>query len=93
MKNLNEFEKFTLKLQKKMKLVYPSNNVEVEDNSVSIMTDEPDEYTLICKYNNKQKLFFAFCTDQGIKVKSLDEGMDMVFKFCKTWKFMQEFGK
>jgi hypothetical protein len=89
-KNLSEFEKFTLKLEKKMKLVYPTHNVDIESNAVSILTDE---HQLICKYNNKQKVFFAFCTEQGIKVDSLDDGMDMVFKFCKTWKFMQGFGQ
>tara|TARA_R110001606_G_scaffold134259_1_gene270575 strand:- start:3992 stop:4276 length:285 start_codon:yes stop_codon:yes gene_type:complete len=90
-KNLSDFEKFTLKLEKKMKLVYPTHNVDVASDSVAIYTDEPDEHTLICKYNNKQKVFFAFCTENGIKVDSLDDGMNMVFKFCKTWKFMQGF--
>ncbi len=90
---MSEFEKFIAKLEKKMKLVYPDYHVEVDDNTVAIMTDEPEEYTLICKYNNKQKLFFAFSTDQGIKVDNLDDGMVTVFKFCKMWKFMQEFKK
>lgn len=88
MKNLKDFDKCVLKLKKKMSLAYPTHLVVTNPNTVSVMSED---YQFICKYNNNRKLFFAFCTEQGINVDSLDDGMDMIFKFCKTWKFMQGF--